>query len=47
MAIKEFVMITIVKWIATALLAGFTWLFTVYAVEYFRPYKKIDIRVRR
>jgi len=40
-------MLTIIKWIVTALLAGFALLFTVYAVEYFRPYKRIEIRVRR
>ena len=40
-------MITIVKWIVASMFAGFTWLLTVYAVEYFRPYKKIEIRVRR
>jgi len=38
--IKEFVMITIVKWLVTALLAGFAWLVGNYTVEYFRPYKR-------
>ena len=44
---KEFVMITIVKWIVTVLFASFTWLFTVYAVEYFRPYKRVEVRIKR
>jgi hypothetical protein len=39
-AIKEFVMITIVKWIVTAVLAGLAWLVGNYTVEYFRPYKR-------
>ena len=40
-------MITIVKWIVTVLFASFTWLFTVYAVEYFRPYKRVEVRIKR
>ncbi len=39
-AIKEFVMITIVKWLVTAVLAGLAWLVGNYTVEYFRPYKR-------
>jgi hypothetical protein len=40
-------MFVIVKWIIAALLAGFAWLVTGYTIEYFRPYKKIDIRFRK
>ena len=40
MAIKEFVMITIVKWIVTVLFAGLAWLVGNYTAEYFRPYKR-------
>ena len=40
-------MFVIVKWIIAALLAGFAWLVTGYTVEYFRPYKKINMRVRK
>jgi len=39
-------MLTIVKWIATAVFAGLVWLIGNYTTEYFRPYKKIRIRVR-
>ena len=44
---KEFAMFIIVKWIIAALLAGFAWLVTGYTIEYFRPYKKIGIRLRK
>jgi len=40
LAIKEFIVITIVKWFITALLAGLAWLVGNYTVEYFRPYKR-------
>jgi hypothetical protein len=40
-------MFVIVKWIAVALITGFAWLVTGYTIEYFRPYKKIDMRVRK
>jgi hypothetical protein len=39
-------MITIMKWIATALFAGLAWLVTGYTVEYFRPFKQAGTRVR-
>ena len=44
---KEYAMFVIVKWIIAALLAGFAWLVTGYTIEYFRPYKKISIRLRK
>ena len=37
---KEFYMITLVKWIVTALVAGFLWLIGKYTAEYFGPYTK-------
>jgi len=37
----EYNMITLIRWIAAALLAGLAWLVAVYTAEYFRPYKKI------
>ena len=40
-------MFVIVKWIAVALFTGFAWLVTGYTIEYFRPYKKIDIRLKK
>jgi hypothetical protein len=40
-------MFVIVKWIIAALLAGFAWLVTGYTIEYFRPYKKVDIKLRK
>ena len=40
-------MFAIIKWIAAALVAVFAWLVTGYTVEYFRPYKKIGMRVKR
>jgi len=40
MALKEFIMIAIVKWLMTGLLAGLAWLVAGYAVEYFRPYNR-------
>jgi hypothetical protein len=44
---KEYAMFVIVKWIIVALLAGFAWLVTGYTIEYFRPYKKIGIRLKK
>jgi hypothetical protein len=41
---KENAMFVIAKWIIAALLAGFAWLVTGYTIEYFRPYKKINMR---
>ena len=40
-------MFVIVKWIAVALVSGFAWLVVGYAIEYFRPYKKLRIRLRK
>ena len=40
-------MFVIVKWIAATLFAGFAWLVTGYTIEYFRPYKKIDVRIKK
>ena len=40
MAIKEFIMIVIVKWLLAALFAGFAWLVANYTAEYFRPYNR-------
>ncbi len=33
-------MLSVLKWIATLLFAGFAWLVGKYTAEYFRPYKK-------
>ena len=33
-------MLTLLKWVAVLVAAGFTWLVGGYAAEYFRPYKK-------
>jgi hypothetical protein len=38
---KEADMSAVLKWVAALLLAGLAWLVTEYAVEYFRPYRKI------
>jgi hypothetical protein len=43
---KEYAMFVIVKWIIAALLAGFAWLVTGYTIEYFRPYRKVGIRIK-
>lgn len=40
-------MFVIVKWIIAALLAGFGWLVTGYTIEYFRPYKVTNTRLRK
>lgn len=40
-------MFVIVKWIIVALLTGFAWLVTGYTIEYFKPYRKISIRLRK
>jgi len=37
---SSFMMLTIVKWVVTVLLAGLAWLVGNYTVEYFRPYKR-------
>jgi Na+-transporting methylmalonyl-CoA/oxaloacetate decarboxylase gamma subunit len=34
------------KWLFLVLLAGFVWLITDLVEEYFRPYKKVKIRMR-
>jgi len=39
-------MFVIIKWISVGLLAGFAWLVTGYTMEYFRPYKRVGIRLR-
>jgi len=44
--IMELNMITVIKWIAAALLSGLAWLVMGYTVEYFRPYKRISPRAR-
>jgi len=40
-------MITVIIWIAAALLGGLAWLVTGYTVEYFRPYKKSSTRAKK
>ncbi|HLE90395.1 MAG TPA: hypothetical protein VI753_04530 [Anaerolineales bacterium] len=40
-------MSTVIRWIAAVLLAGLTWLVAGYTAEYFRPYKKIRMNVRK
>lgn len=40
-------LLVIVKWIIAALLTGFAWLVTGYTIEYFRPYKKVDIQLSK
>jgi hypothetical protein len=37
----EFNMVTVLKWVIGALMAGFLWLVAGYTDEYLRPYKKI------
>ena len=37
-------MFVIVKWIVIAILAGFAWLVTGYTIEYFRPYKGVNVK---
>lgn len=44
---KEYAMFVVIKWIIAALLTGFAWLVTGYTIEYFRPYKKIGMRLRK
>jgi hypothetical protein len=43
----EYIMITAIKWIFGALFAGLAWLITGYAVEYFKPYKQVKMRIRK
>jgi hypothetical protein len=40
-------MFVIVKWIIAALIAGFAWLVTGYTIEYFRPYRNIEIKGKK
>lgn len=40
-------MFVIIKWIVVAIITGFAWLVVGYTIEYFRPYKKINIRLRK
>jgi NADH:ubiquinone oxidoreductase subunit 5 (subunit L)/multisubunit Na+/H+ antiporter MnhA subunit len=40
-------MMTVLKWIATALVTALAWLVTGYAVEYLRPYKKIGMGAKK
>jgi len=42
----EYIMITAIKWIFGALLAGLAWLVAGYTDEYFRPYKKVRASVK-
>jgi hypothetical protein len=37
----EFNMVTVLKWVIGALMAGFLWLVAGYTDEYLRPYRKI------
>jgi len=39
----EVAMITFVKWIFMLMFAGLAWLVGMYTVEYYRPFKKIDL----
>ena len=43
---KEDTMFAFIKWIFVGLFTGFAWLVTGYTVEYFRPYKRVGIRLR-
>ena len=40
-------MSTVIRWGVAALFAVLAWLVTEYTVEYFRPYKKISVRIRQ
>lgn len=46
-SMMEWNMITVLKWILGALIAGFMWLVAGYTDEYLRPYKKIRTGVRK
>ena len=39
-------MFALIKWISAGLFAGFAWLVTGYAMEYFKPYQRVRVRVR-
>jgi hypothetical protein len=39
-------MITVLKWITVVLLASLSWLIGVITMEYFRPYKKVPVRIK-
>jgi hypothetical protein len=38
-------MTTFVKWFTVILLASVSWLIGVITLEYFRPYKKVPVRI--
>ena len=40
-------MYTLIKWTAAALLTGLAWLVAQYTAEYFRPYKKLGMTIRK
>jgi len=39
-------MITVLKFLVGALLGSLAWLVTGYTIEYFRPFKQVDTRIR-
>ena len=39
-------MVAILKWFIVLLLAALSWLVGIITLEYFRPYKKVPIRVK-
>ena len=43
---KGVYMVTIFKWITVLVLAALSWLVGIITLEYFRPYKKVPIRVK-
>jgi len=43
----EYNMSILIRWIAAVLLAGLAWLVAGYTTEYFRPYKKIRVQMRK
>jgi hypothetical protein len=46
-SMMELNMITVLKWIMGALVAGFLWLVAGYTDEYLRPYRKIRTGTRK
>ena len=38
---------SVVKWVLIGLFTGFTGLVMGYTLEYFRPYKRVGIRLRK
>ena len=40
-------MFVIVKWIIAALITGFAWLVAGYTIEYFRPYRQIEVKTKK